>query len=73
MNRHEQQRPAREFTLQGLPNGQPYTAPWCRIIPLESEDFICVSGELDEQGSEEEEWEEDEEIAPGWQDRLDKW
>ena len=67
MNRQEQQRTVVEWTALA------YTPPRCRIVPLESEDFICVSGELDEQGSEEEEWEEDEEIAPGWQDRLDKW
>ncbi|MGP1480769.1 MAG: hypothetical protein ACTTJL_03600 [Hoylesella enoeca] len=70
---NKQQHSVKEFAAQCLPNGHPYIIPWCRIIPLESENFICVSVELDVQDSEEEEWEEDEEVSPGWQDRLDKW
>ena len=56
MNRQEQQRTVAEWTTL------PYIPPRCRIVPFESEGFICGTIRHRAENSTEEEWEEDEEI-----------
>ena len=56
MNRQEQQRTVAEWTTL------PYIPPRCRIVPFESEGFICATIRHRAENSTEEEWEEDEEL-----------
>ena len=57
MNRQEQQRTVAEWTTLS------YIPPRCRIVPFESEGFICGTIHYRAENSTEEEWEEDEEIT----------
>lgn len=68
MNKQEQQHAIGEQAAQSLPNGHPYSAPWCGMIPYQSEDFVCATIEHQASLSTEEEWEADEEIEGDYSD-----